>query len=126
MSLASDIRTALSANAALTAKVGTRIRPQMADENDASPYVVFEESGADPANGLDGHHHRTLARVQISAWAETFQAALEVSDEIRNAMQTANTNQTLKNTWEDRRDESFDLATRTYGIEQGFNVWQVT
>lgn len=126
MSLASDIVAALSANATLTGLVADRIRPDMADEADASPYVVFEEISSDPANGLDGHHGKTLSRVQITAWAATFEVARQCADAILAAMKTANSGGTLKNTWQERRDQPFDIATRTFGIEQTFTCWQTT
>lgn len=126
MTIASEIYTALTGYSALTALVSDKIRPVEADRDDEPPYVVYEVVSAVPENGLDGHLGKTQYRVQIDAWATTHQAAAEIRDAIRDAMEAANDAGTLRNRWEDERDQPREMATRLFGIAIDFMVWIAT
>ena len=83
----------LSANAALTAKIGAapvRAFPQgTAPESVAKPYIVFQQITGSPENYLNQNPDADDSTTQVDVYAETVTEARAVAILARNAMQSA-------------------------------------
>jgi len=87
VSLYDVITTKLEATEAVTNIAGTRIYPQRALQGAARPFVVIQVVSSGPVNGLGGPLGSTRARVQVTAWADKIATALNLADEVRQALQ---------------------------------------
>lgn len=83
------VRDILVGNAAVTALVGQRVSPIESEQGEAFPCVTLLVNSVDPANTLRGWANLDQCHVQVSAWAYTYAAALEVANVCRTALQNA-------------------------------------
>lgn len=77
---AEDLRAALVADAALTALVGSRIRFDLAAEDDPTPFVVLRQVINEPIRGLDRSLHARRNVFQVECWSDTRAGAAQVMD----------------------------------------------
>ena len=89
MSAESDLYTALSGYAGLTALVSTRIFPDAIPEDKALPAVVYSTESAAPEWCLDNSLSATAYRFRIVGWGTTRTAAAAVGDKIVAALLAA-------------------------------------
>lgn len=83
------IQAALAAHPGLAALVGDRIRPDLARETDAFPFVVFKRSGLTRHTGLDGTVHGTTETFEIECWGGTRTVSVDVSEQALLALDAA-------------------------------------
>ena len=86
MSSESDLYTALSGRAGLTALVSTRIFPDAIPEGDALPAVVYQRASTTPVTTIGGVTLAEDVRFAITAWADTRATAESVADQIAAAI----------------------------------------
>lgn len=86
MSSESDLYTALSSRAGLTALVSTRIFPDAIPEGDALPAVVYQRASTAPVTTIGGVTLAEDVRFAITAWAATRASAESVSDQVAAAI----------------------------------------
>jgi len=89
MSSESELYSALSGRAGLTALVGTRIDPDAIPEGSALPAVVYQRSSTSPVTTIGSVTVAEDVRFAITAWAETRTAADAVADQIDAAVAAA-------------------------------------
>lgn len=82
------VRVALSADAGVTALVGTRIYPVRAEQETLRPYIVLTTVSLDTDETLTGTVATSLkpARIQVDAYAETYKGAHALADAIDAAI----------------------------------------
>lgn len=86
---AEDLRAALVAHAPLTALVGHRVRADLANADDADPFVVFKRVSFEKITGLDGTVHARRDTFQIECWGKTRSQSSEVADLADAALRAA-------------------------------------
>lgn len=80
--------TKLSGTAALTALVGTRIYPLIIPQGATYPAVTYQRISTMAREGcMSEDDGLARARIQVTAWAETFTSAKAVIDQVRQALQ---------------------------------------
>jgi len=86
MSFQSDVYGYLTANAGLTALVGTRLYPNEAPNDPVVPFIVYYEF-ATPREQLMGNAIGvSKPRIQYSCYADTYTEAVAVIDALRAAV----------------------------------------
>lgn len=120
MSVQSDIFTALGNYAGLSAMVGVRIYPDVADQEAITPRLVWQEIAGIPQNGLDGHNSLDNYRIQVTSWATKGTTARNVDEQVRLAMAAATA---FKSICVDVRSLGFEPETKLYGVQSDFSVW---
>jgi hypothetical protein len=89
MSGHAQIKAALQAHAGLAALVGTRIRADIGEADDAYPFVVFKRSALLQHRGLDGSLHLTQETFEVECWAHSRSTSVDVSEQVMDAMAIA-------------------------------------
>lgn len=87
MTVESVLVTRLNGFAGLTALVGTRIRPNRAEQNIAKPYITFRRVSADRDSAMGVDVGTVTARFQFDVWAEDFTSMAAVGEQLRLALQ---------------------------------------
>lgn len=82
----SALYTRLSGYAGLSALVSTRIYPPPVHQNEAAPYVTYQEISRVPIHGMGTTHTLTDIRYQIDCWAETLAGAKAVAKQVKAAL----------------------------------------
>ncbi len=85
-SLQTAFRTLLSADAAVAALVGDRIRPDQLGEADTLPAIIVEIASATPATDLNGAGDTGQAVVDVVCIGTTRAAATAVEQAVRSAL----------------------------------------
>lgn len=109
--------------AGLSAAVGTRIYPDIAPQEVARPFVVWQEIFTDPMNNLGGSvesNGLTNFLIQVTSWATTATLARDVDLQARLAMIAATQ---FKSLLRDSRSLGFETDTKLFGIQSDFSVW---
>ncbi len=84
--LAAALFARLSTDAAVAALVAQRIYPIIAPQEAATPFIVQARSSTQRFTALSGPGGLAQARVEISAWADTFDACRALADAVRLAL----------------------------------------
>ncbi len=98
MSLESDLYTALTGNAALTALVGTRIKPDVLPQGTTPPAIAYQRIST-PRHQVFGSTQAVAVsrpRFQFSCWG-TFDEALAVCAALRTALLAMSNAVTIEN-----------------------------
>lgn len=90
MSYQSDIFTALSTAAGVTALADTRIFPDVADGSAVAPYVVYQTIATSGETTHDGLRNLEFPLVQFNCWATTKAGAIALASAV-NAVLDGNT-----------------------------------
>lgn len=130
MNIGRAIYSILTADATLTALVGSRIYPDYSIQKPTLPYVVYQVIDTSPSPTKDGASKLDTIRVQIDAWSDSFDTAQTVSERVRTVLDfvTPGTYATvdIDGIW--MRDEmTINPITATtemglYGVSQEYNV----
>jgi hypothetical protein len=78
-------RARLSGDEALTALVGDRIRPLMAAQPDALPYLTYQIT-TQPITHLTGESEYRRATVEVGIFAATYGECVVASNEVRRVL----------------------------------------
>lgn len=102
------IRNKLVNTSAVTALVGTKIRPLKAADNDNYPYVIYESISSPSEQTKDGNAQWYKMRFQLSMLATTMSGVNLIAKEIRTALDGASGTiagfSVQRITFEDERD----------------------
>ena len=88
MSVESDIRTALLANAPLAALIGARLAPDKIVQGAARPYIVYIVQ-REPVATLDGVVRSTLYKFRFQVWDDTRAGCEAAADALEVALTAA-------------------------------------
>lgn len=86
MSAETQLYAILSAYAALTALVGTRIYPDVLPEGVAVPYIGYERTDAQPVTTLEGTVLAWRVNIALVCWSATRIQANTIADTVRAAL----------------------------------------
>jgi len=87
MSVESVLFTRLSTFPGLTALVGQRIYPNQGPDKPTLPYVTYRRVSSERPSAMGVDVGIVRARFQFDAWADTFDGASAVREQIRAALQ---------------------------------------
>lgn len=76
----------LTNDAAVTAIVGSRVRPQSAAADDSYPYIVYEKVSAPTTRTKDGNSNWYQVRFQLSMLCITNSQMLDLSAKVKTAL----------------------------------------
>lgn len=119
MSVESDIYSALTGYAGLSALVSTRVYPQVIPDGATLPAVAYQRVGTEPVQTLHGTVPAARARFSFSAWAATYADALSVIAQVRAALLAA---AAFEAVYEFEVD-LFDEESRRSGRIADFSIW---
>ena len=116
-----DLKQHLQTAASLGALVGSRIWP-LVRYNDTKPAITYQIVGTVPQVAVDGGTgDLDNVRVQIDAWADTYDAARQVAAAVRTAMASFSTNSVPL------IDQDFyEQEPRIYRVSLDFSCWYRT
>ena len=86
MSAGKAIYGILSANAGVTALVSTRIYPDIATQDTAFPFVVYQIEGTAPSDTKDGVSKLDMVDFAVMAYAKTYTNAQDIASACRTAL----------------------------------------
>jgi len=86
MSAAADFRILLTADAGITALVGTRIYPQLLPQAPMFPAISYQVVSGFRETAMDGPAGVNRARLQFDCWASTYLQAEAVANAVRVAI----------------------------------------
>jgi len=76
----------LSANSGVTDLVGTRIFPEIAEQEAATPFIVYQLQSVAPEDTHDGPSKLDEVRFEFLCYADTYDAAADVGVKVRAAL----------------------------------------
>jgi len=86
MSYQSDIKTAFTAAATITALVGTRVYSDIAPGEAAAPFIVFQTIATSGTTTHDGDRNLDFPLIQFSCWASTKAAAVSIASAVNSLL----------------------------------------
>ena len=116
-----SIVSILKADVLFTAKAGDRIFPlRVPEDNDTYPAAVYQVINTDAVNSLDGDSNLDVVQMQITCWADTYKAAVELAEAVRYILINSTSITALT---EDQSDTE-DPETKKFGQILDISVWQ--
>ena len=76
----------LNANSGVTDLVGTRIFPEIAEQEAATPFIVYQLLSVDPEDTHDGPSKLDEVRFEFLCYADTYDTAADVGVKVRAAL----------------------------------------
>ena len=86
MSAGKAIYGILSANAGVAALVSTRIYPDIATQDTAFPFVVYQIEGTTPSDTKDGVSKMDMVDFAVMAYAKSYTSAQDIASACRTAL----------------------------------------
>src|SRR5690606_1180239 len=80
------LHTYLTAQAALTAHVSTRIYPNVAPQKATRPFIVYGKSTGSPTYDMEGETGLASAQFQFAIVAEQYSQAKTIADALRKEL----------------------------------------
>lgn len=120
MSIESDIYTALTGYAPLTALVGTKIYAVRLPQAPSYPNILYRRINTDFNMTLDGPNALRNPTFQFDVRATTFDAVLSIIDAVEDAMLAAGT---FSVSIDNRVDMDFEDPIGTFRSVIDFSVW---
>jgi len=106
---------------ALRGLAGDRIFPLMADENTATPYIVYQVVGGDAQEYISGEKpQKKQRRVQVRVWSKSTIEAAQIAEQVEDALRAAVHLQPEVLTIP---ADTYDEATRYRGTMQDFYLF---
>ena len=123
MSVESDIRTALLANAPLAALIGARLAPDKIVQGAARPYIVYIVQ-REPVATLDGVVRSTLYKFRFQVWDDTRAGCEAAADALETALTAATGIQAVSGIPIDSRETIAEHELDLEGTEITFEHWR--
>lgn len=86
MTIERAIYAVLAADVGVGSLAGDKIRPLVAFEDDATPYVVYQRITSEHHDHLSGTSGLARARVQVTAWGNDYGEAKVLATAVRAAL----------------------------------------
>ena len=125
MNVGKALYNILSSDADIVAICGTRVYPEIADQDAALPFIVYKVSDIQPSGTKSGSSSLDTARVDVYCVSEEYGEAMTISDEVRSALDRVGGTYTGVNIQSidfDTADVEFDSDQRAYIAEATYNV----
>jgi hypothetical protein len=106
---------------ALHGLAGGRVYPDIAPENEPTPYITFQAVGGEPMNFISGDRpDKASTRMQVNVWAQTRIEASALGAQVEDAMRAATDLQPEVLTG---RIATYDETTKYRGTMQDFSLF---
>ncbi|MCP4567638.1 MAG: DUF3168 domain-containing protein [FCB group bacterium] len=124
----------LYAHAAITDLVSDRIHP-IVKNNDTLPAIIYTRVSTVPTHTMSSSPSIAETRIQVNCLGETYQAAKELADVVRQAIENYSGNwdgETVHTVMMDSEHDSYDTRSsnnknnesqRVFGVHQDYIVW---
>ena len=125
MNVGKALYNILSNDAEIVAICGTRVYPEIADQDAALPFIVYKVSDIQPSGTKSGSSSLDTARVDVYCVSEEYGEAMTISDEVRSALDRVGGTYTGVNIQSidfDTADVEYDSDQRAYIAEATYNV----
>lgn len=109
-------RAILTNAAGVTALVGQRVSPLIRSQDESLPCVVLTLASVSPMNHLNGPATLEANRLEVASFAATYDAALEVADACRVALEAAGV------IYQNQGDV-FEPGVSEYRVSREFLLW---
>lgn len=76
----------LTNDATISELVGTRVFPELADQEQAAPYVVYNIRSNDPSDVQGGPSALDTASIEVNCYATTYTGAIDLADAVRTCL----------------------------------------
>ncbi len=76
----------LSSTSAVTDIVGTNIFPEIAEQETATPFIVYQLQGVSPEDTHDGPSKLDEVRMEIICFSDSYNGAADLADKVRGAL----------------------------------------
>lgn len=134
MAIEKAIRSLIVNDATVNAVVSGRVYPWMHQQGADFPLIVYTLDGTEPTQGIGGHLDLTRAVLTVESIAETYSAAKDLADKVRDVLNDySGTSETvvIKSLMHDNDTASIDnsMAGGDRGvsiIEAEYVVWYIT
>jgi hypothetical protein len=125
MNVGKALYNILSNDAEIVAICGTRVYPEIADQDASLPFIVYKVSDIQPSGTKSGSSSLDTARVDVYCVSEEYGEAMTISDEVRSALDRVGGTYTGVNIQSidfDTADVEYDSDQRAYIAEATYNV----
>lgn len=119
MSLESAIYTVLTGNADVKRMVTRRVYPIVLPQNCDFPAVSYQRITGVKVNDLQGYGNLQNARIQVDAWAKSYDEVKQLGAYIHTAMNGAGTFHSLLVTDSD----GYDADAGLFRLTMDFSAW---
>ncbi len=126
MSIATDIRTFLLADATLTTLIGTRLYPLTLPQNPTLPAMTYQWVSGERVHTADGALGLSRPRIQFDAWATTYLVAESVFEALRkrlDAFRGAAGASIIQGAFFDSERDLYESEPKLYRRSVDFFVW---
>lgn len=126
MSISSDLRTFLLADATLTTLIGTRMYPLVLPQDPTVPAITYQIISGHRFHSTDGACGLSTPRIQYDCWAATYLEVESLFEALRKRLDgyqgLAGSSQVQAAFFESERDDYEDEA-KLYRRSADFFVW---
>ena len=122
MSLETELRTLLLANAGVSALIGTRLRPLRLQDNETLPATTYQRVVTTPWNAMSGAHDAAGTLMQLDSYAEEYADAEAVSEAIQTALDGVQGNGNIQAALMNNRIPVYDADLRAYRVIDEYRI----
>lgn len=122
MSVLSDVRTYLLADATLGGLVGSRVYPLILPQSPTMPAVTVSVVSGDRHHSTDGPSGLATPRVQVDCWGSTYSSANDVFEAVRKRLDGV-TNGSIQVAFADNELDFYDSEVDLFRKVLDFLVW---
>ena len=105
----SDIRSALIADAGLTAIVGDRIAAMVMNSGETRPYITYQLISGNRYNTLNGASDVRSARLQLNCFSTNYGQAKQISELVQDTLDNSTSFDSIFNGDQDLYDSTTKL-----------------
>lgn len=120
--LETKIYSALSGNATVAVKVGSRIYPVVMPQDPTLPAITYQRIASEPVNTLEGYAGLENVHISVMSWATGYLTAKELAEDVHVALNGATAFKALLVSDLD----GFDPDVNLYVAAQDYSCWDVT
>lgn len=128
MSIGKAIYGILSANVGVSALVGTRIYPDLAVQDTAFPFVVYQIEGTAPSDTKDGVSKLDMVDFSVMAYAKTYTSAQDIASACRTALDrysgTVNAVNVDSIKFKDQQSGQMNADEKVFAVMQAYSLRQ--
>ena len=88
MTIETDLYDLLRNNAGVSAIVGTKIYPHLAEEGTAAPFITYVMVVGTPFNIISGTTALEKKRIQVNCWSDSYAGAQTLAEAVKDTVTT--------------------------------------
>lgn len=119
------LRSYLLTQTAITNIVSTRIRPTYLPQNPTLPSLTYQQISGDSNQALDGRSAVRRGRVQIDAWAKTYDEAVSLAEAVSTALdgvRVTSDGVELTDSWQASQIDMYEDGIEAHRISTDYEI----